>query len=606
MFLQKLIFFYLLSILLIGCDSSNDTASNFDKKNIKFHINDNSEKVNLGEIKKKNLFTDIPKTVPYSKSKIYNYANLILKDSIVVIHSLKPHYIPFETINWKENPENNSTWKLYYENLFFVSILNHAYYESKDIKYHEKAKKYINSYIKKHATLNDSTSKYSWYDHSVAFRTLHLLQTIANELDLPNSDITFIEKSFDHIDVSINYMLDSKNYRAHNHSLMMDRTLLYLSNIFNSNSSLSTSIRNIASTRALNNFDKIIDDTGLAKEHSIGYHIFNHKLYNTIFNLIGKDSINSAFRIKHLKRNDIVLQLVKPDLTFPIWGDSGLEKLTPHLIKEFGNDQRLQEVFNGQRLNSIVNFENNIATFRTKTNDKGYLAFFANYYSRVHKHHDDLSFVFQTLNLDILIDLGYYGYDKVYRPKLTSIYGHNTVVVNDSSYLIKDNKQYSKLTSYTKEDGYEIITGEHNFYEDILIRRSVYFIKPNVIVIKDKSNNIKKTKSLTQVFNFGKDLKNIVINKKQTIVSFPDNIKLKIKCFNNDLTVFDNDTYQSRKTFTLTPIKQLLLRTEKSEIVTVLEVTSNKYETPVSNITIENGLIYYEKGGQLNSIKMIN
>ena len=97
-----------------------------------------------------------------------------------------------------------------------------------------------------------------------------------------------------------------------------------------------------------------------------------------------------------------------------------------------------------------------------------------------------------------------------------------------------------------------------------------------------------------------------MINKKQTIVSFPDNIKLKIKCFNNDLTVFDNDTYQSRKTFTLTPIKQLLLRTEKSEIVTVLEVTSNKYETPVSNITIENGLIYYEKGGQLNSIKMIN
>ncbi len=403
-------------------------------------------------------------------------------------------------------------------------------------------------------------------------------------------------------------MLDPKNYRAHNHSIMMDRSLLYLSNIFNSNPSLSTSIRKISSTRALNNFDKIIDDTGLAKEHSIGYHIFNHKLYKNIFNLIGKDSINNAYNLKHLKRNDFLLQLIKPDLTFPIWGDSGLEKLSPHLIEEFGNDKRLQEVYDGKRLASIVNFENNIATFRTQTNDNSYLAFFANYNSRVHKHHDDLSFVFQTFNIDILIDQGYYGYEKVYRPKLSSIYGHNTLIVNDSSYIIKDNnnKQYSKLTSYTKENDYEIISAEHNFYNDIIVKRSVYFIKPNVIVVKDVSDNIKKTKSLTQVFNFGKDLKQIVKNKKETFISFSDSIDLKISNFNNDLTVIENDAHQSRKTYSLTPIKQLLLKTKENEMVTVFEFFSKKYKTPVTNIAIKNGSIFYKKGGKSNSIKIIN
>lgn len=60
--------------------------------------------------------------------------------------------------------------------------------------------------------------------------------------------------------------------------------------------------------------------------------------------------------------------------------------------------------------------------------------------------------MFQTLNIDILIDQEYYGYEKKYRPVLSSIYGHNTVIVNDSSYIINDNnkKLYSKLTSHTK------------------------------------------------------------------------------------------------------------------------------------------------------------
>lgn len=143
---------------------------------------------------------------------------------------------------------------------------------------------------------------------------------------------------------------------------MMDRSLLYISNILNSNLSFSSKVTNISSTRALSNFDKIIDDNGLAKEYSIGYHVFNQKLYKTIFNLIGKDSVNNAYNIKHLKRNDLLLQLVKPDLTFPIWGDSGLVILTPELIEEFGNDKRLQDVFNGKRrLVSSVSFENNIA-----------------------------------------------------------------------------------------------------------------------------------------------------------------------------------------------------------------------------------------------------
>ena len=66
-------------------------------------------------------------------------------------------------------------------------------------------------YIERYPTLNDSTPNYSWHDHSVTFRSLHLFQTVANESDLPNPDIHFIEKAFNHIDITIDFMLGPKH-----------------------------------------------------------------------------------------------------------------------------------------------------------------------------------------------------------------------------------------------------------------------------------------------------------------------------------------------------------------------------------------------------------
>ncbi len=103
MFQSKFIFYYFVLTLLISCDflKSNDISDTAINKTITFNINNVSESINLGDIKNEILFTDIPKTVPYSKEKNKKYADLILIDSIVVMHSFKPHYIPIDKINWE-------------------------------------------------------------------------------------------------------------------------------------------------------------------------------------------------------------------------------------------------------------------------------------------------------------------------------------------------------------------------------------------------------------------------------------------------------------------------------------------------------------------------
>lgn len=190
---------------------------------------------------------------------------------------------------------------MYYQNLLFVSSLNHSFSNTNEIIYHNKAKEYIKSFINTHKNTDFVTSKFSWYDHSSAFRVLHIFQTLSNELEFEKPDIDFVQLCLTHISENIKFMIDPKNYSVHNHSIMMDRSLLYASKAFISNSYISKDLKSIAAKRSLDSFDKIIDKSGLAKEHSTTYHIFNHNLYESIFTLIGQDSAPTDNLLKYLK-----------------------------------------------------------------------------------------------------------------------------------------------------------------------------------------------------------------------------------------------------------------------------------------------------------------
>ncbi len=594
-------------VLLTSCSSNISDDRKIEKlkdTSIEIEPDSTSYSLSLYDISKDLHFEDIPRTVPYDTIKNKRFADLIMKDSIVVLHSFKPYYLPIDKITWTENPEKNNTWQNYYEALFFVSILNHAYHDFRKIEYHEKAKKYTLNYIEKHPSLDKKTSEYTWYDHAVAFRTLHILQTIANELEQKDPDTNFIKNAFDHISLNVSFMTKPENYRAHNHSLMMDRSLLYLAKITNANPTFYEYIYYPTATRTIENIDKVIDPTGLAREHSTTYHIFNHNLNKGILSLIEEEDINPAFKLKILRKNDVLLQLVKPDLTFPLWGDSQTEILNTRQANDFGNDQRVLDVLGGKRLPSMVNFENNIATLRTQQDDSSYVALFANYYSRTHKHNDDLSFIFQTLGVDILTDQGYYGYEKEYRPFLMSVFAHNTIAINNKDYWAGKKEQYSKLTGYSKSDDVEIVSGEHGMYDSITVKRKLYYIKPNVIILQDwaESEYPNLIKIISQQFNFGEQATEAQVSENSVIITFPKNITATVKSFTENDKITLEESYRSRIQYSKVPIYQVKVQKASNKLITVIEVQSPAYKSPVSNISIQEGKIKYEKDGEKNFI----
>ncbi|MCG2417529.1 heparinase II/III-family protein [Aequorivita sp. F47161] len=602
---MKNIYFILLTplILLLSCNNNINDSNKTEKikdTSIKITPDSTSYALSLYDISKELRFEEIPRTVPYDSIKNKRYADLIMKDSIVVLHSFKPYFMPLDKITWSENPEKNNTWQNYYEALFFVSILNHAYHDYGTEAYHQKAKKYILNYIEKHPSLAEKTSEYTWYDHAVAFRTLHLLQTVADELEEEDPDTNFIQKVFGHISLNITFMMDPKNYKSNNHSLMMDRSLLYLAKIIKTHPSFYNKIYYPTVTRTEENIDKIIDPTGLAREHSTTYHIFNHNLNKTILKFIEEKDINPAFQLKMLRKNDVFLQLVKPDQTFPLWGDSQVEVLNAQRVEEFGNDQRVLDVLAGKKLPSMVNFDNNIATLRTQQNDSSYVALFANYYSRVHKHNDDLSFIFQTLGTDILTDQGYYGYEKEYRPYLMSVFAHNSVTINSEDYWPGKEGQYSKLTGYLKTPNTEIVSGEHTMYDSITVKRNLYFIKPNVIVLQDwaESDYPNLIKDISQQFNFGEQATDAQVSENSAVITFPKNITATVKSFTDNDKITLKESYRSRIQYSKVPIYQIKVQKASNKLITVIEVQSPAYKSPVSSISIQKGKIKYEKDGE--------
>lgn len=569
-----------------SCSKSKYVELNYKEKDYRFTISD---------LKKNILFNEIPRTVPYQGESLTKISNSILNDSIIILKSFEPFNKRINLLDWKENPFNNDTWQLYYQNLLFVSSLNHTYKVTNKKQYHTKAKAYIESYIKSHKKLENTTSKFSWYDHSCAFRVTHIFQTISNELEYESPDVEFIQRCFDHLAENIKYMIDTKNYSVHNHSLMMDRSLLYASKAFISNSYVSKDLKEIASKRSLNSFDKIIGPSGLANEHSITYHIFNHNLYKKIFELIGQESTPSDKLLKYLKMNDVLLQLVKPDLTFPLWGDSQIEKLSPKLIDDFESDIRLESVLANYNLRSMVSFENNIGTLRTQTSDKSYLTLFANYNSKVHKHHDDLSFVFQTLGVDIFTDQGYYGYENKYRPKLMSVFGHNTLAINNKDYTLGRKDQYSKLTSYTKNEDYEILDASHNLYDSITVNRKLLYVKPNLLVIKDSVSGHKNDDSLQQTYNIGKGVTDIKINTNSVRFSMPNNLSVSMFTTHKDNVFKEKDFYRSLAPYYIEDSKQVVLQSNHHTITTVVLIDSEAYTSPVKRPIIKNNTLLYLK-----------
>src|SRR5699024_8201097 len=365
-----------------------------------------------------------------------------------------------------------------------AELLN-EFTKKKDIKYMDKAEEIILSWID---YIEEGTNeRMVWYDHPTAYRTQVLIQY----LYLAES----VEKSYDvnlfkaillkHAEV----LRNDSVYKNNNHGLMMDRSLMILGNVLESENLFSKGYY-----RAIETFWYSFSYKGIHLENSPDYHQMVVNMYREIENYLNTRNLSLGVNILgYLDRAQQYPKiLLKPDRTFPAIGDSGDSK------------KKINKVYK-----NLYDEEAGIAIIQYSKPKPLYMSLVCGYSSRVHKHKDDLSITLNYNGVDFFEDPGKYNYSKSEERKyMISRRAHSSFFLKQFDYTIRPGNRFDrkvKLTGYYDNKSYSLVQGENGDYDGsnaVLSRKAVLFKSaPVIILVDDVDTRVRHNLKFVQNFN---------------------------------------------------------------------------------------------------------
>lgn len=437
----------------------------------------------LNDVSKFNFKIDNRYIIKVSNRSRYtkDIANNALNDVIIPF----PNFEPFNFINensWNtKNKKYGNSYQLYIHTLRFVNELLLMYEETREQKYMKKAKTYIMDWID--FVTNYKTTALVWYDHSVAQR----VQVLLFYLLLNENDSFENELIGDLLNYHAEFMLDIKNYKHNNHSLMMDRSLMLIGLLLKNDRYFDTGYY-----RSIDTFWRSFSKQGLHLENSPDYHNMVIKMYvemETILNKFDKsygDLVNKLL----IKAQNLSAQIALHNHTFPTIGDTN-------------NDVRIDK----KSYENLVDYESGLSILQNKD---VYLGFISGYSTVTHKHHDDLSVMVMFKGEMIFEDGGKYNYssDNI-RKYMLSVNAHSNIHVNNENYPLNNENILIgtvKIVNNFSNEVYSLVKGQNLSYENVELYRTVIFIESeNTIIIIDDIYAQEKVK-ITHNFNLHQDI----------------------------------------------------------------------------------------------------
>lgn len=407
-------------------------------------------------------------------------------------------YFKVENIDqmWSIEKKPINTFRAYLYGLSSVGYLCNAYEISNEIKYLDKAKHIIISFIDFFNMNREIENEFSISTGTI--NIIHFLH-LAEDNGILNEEE--IAKIIDILNNNVMFLTDIKNYRNSNHGIWQDMALLSCGLIENSKWD-NENIINIAMDRICKQITFNFTEEYINIENSPFYHIYNLKLFESI-KLFIDDNLNLSEnhkskynRIEELSKEGRLVfnHMIRQDQSLPHLGDTEHYKERKY---KFINE-------------SIVYPKTGLALLK---GDQYYVTLKSGVRGIGHKHRDDLSFTLFYKGVDVFIDAGKLNYEKKdINYAIRSVKGHNLLYVNDSSYSLKveDDKIHIKqeeiekagIERYTLDDEVEYVSVFNNFYTSTVLKRDFILIKPNLYIIFDNAESIKKRK-YTQNFNLG-------------------------------------------------------------------------------------------------------
>lgn len=479
-------------------------------------------------------------------------ANRIMEGYFVLIKGLDEIPYDVDNVDWNiKDVRLNDSSQLFLQSLLPVQYLCIAYNAEHKAEYMDRALYLFHSWYAYESLNKDKKSNpYIWNDYAVSDRvcTIIYMLLLCLENDIENS---YFDEMVDMLRRSAEWLYDEKNYFKNcNHGIMEDQTLIYLSKFLDDERTEEWLQR--AKERLKGQVEFSFTDEMVHVENSPQYQ-------ETVLRILSKTAeFLAQFGDEYGKE---LYEGVKRSFEFMSWmikPYGGLADIgdSDGNYKEPPFENKRMQIFEDEHLNYAAMlghigtkpealyayyphsgyFINRSSWEKDELLNATWFMFKSGYHTRVHKHADDLSFMLVSKGYDIFIDSGKYGYKlgDPYVDYLHSALGHNTVVVNNQSYSISNERTHLAGLCEFKElpnTGY-YVRGYNNAYDGVSIEREV-FQWENSVVIHDMIE-AQKEEIISQIFHMPSYIKMLKCEKDEVLFGLADsNWRVRIRQFSS-------------------------------------------------------------------------
>lgn len=409
-----------------------------------------------------------------------------------------------ENLAWDEDPLKDRTWQWGLHTLPAVPALAEAYEQGQDLRYIAKAESLVLDWIADNQLYwIAAPSPFSWHDHVMALRVRGWLPFWETWIRSPLATASKAERILSSMVLHGERLADTQFYNeGHNHGMEQDFALIAIATAF-PELKQAAAWRALAARRLQAQVDTVISPNGVQLEHTPYYHVFTLEILSDAQEFarqVGVTRQELNLDPVLIKMARFTANILQPDGTLPPVGDTPRDpplQLDHRVLRQFVEKDPVLSftLTRGSEgappARSVFYKEEGYAVFRDpwepgKDYSQSFYLLFtaAANQGRVHKQHDDLSFVLFARGRELLADAGFHSnqYGDPEREYVTSTAAHNSVLVDGKGFT----GWTAKIDETLDGPGYSLVQGSHSNYPGLIHRRTILYVRPATIFVFDE------------------------------------------------------------------------------------------------------------------------
>ena len=448
-------------------------------------------------------------------------------------------------VNWELFTSQNRSVRYKIQSLIVCDSVLRADSAKRERRWYEPSLRYIQDWVS-NFIVDEGRDQYQWYDMAVGLRAAKLAYIVRRAIE-EKEEYRLLAPLIVAADIHAQELMREDKIALHsNHGLFQMSGLLSLGRLLPFLSRSEEAVQ-FAKDKILFMLENQFAEDGLHKEHSPIYHMY---ITNYVYSIRRSNFLEDTeeFEVLAEKATKAASWMIQPDGTVLPFGDSppsqAIRKADFPLNMENGKPSPPFGFKYFQDGGLVVN-----CTPDKEGGAGEYLAFNGSFFSRQHKHSDDMGIQFFSDGKGVLTDAGFFAYlyDQEERIFVESTRAHNCLEIDGFDYSRFNNDIFGNCIDFAEKIGdcvfiqgtvnrsrlvpadipYNKVKDWHCEPCQIKQKRLVFYLPGKFLIIIDDIKSM-KNRNYTQWFNLSSGV-SAVLGNEEIVVRDSNEVRCVIR-----------------------------------------------------------------------------